>query len=277
MTFVFFREQAGYISTIAWFLVAGLPSLGFRFSDRLFHRGKYERARQVKRFLCWLHPLHDWPWQDALYRAYDHASHGAHHEAVILLEQAQNQPPTVEQACAILYFRHDWLGLITWWESYPNRDAIENRIDLLRHYLRALGETGELNKLLQVIQKHYSAFSKVPTMLDYCYLYAFAFAGRIEQTSKLLHTSTLETLGTDLRTIWLATAYCSAGNHEMGQAILKSLLRTTKDGIVRAHAEQCIQRCLRGSLESISAENRQFLKQLERDWNAKQHLLSLWH
>lgn len=277
LTFIFFRKQAGYISIILWLIMAALPSLGFRFSDRLYNQGNFESARRVKSLLRWLHPLQDWPWQDALYRAYDRASYGAYQEAVQILEGAQSQPPTIEQECTIFYFRRDWTGLVKWWESYPDRATLENKVAITRHYLRALGELGELNKLLQIIQDNYSAFAKIPILLDYCYLYAFAYCGRIEQTNKLLHTPVLENIGPDMRTIWMATAHCAAGNREMGGALLKPLLRTTKDGLARIHAEYRLHRCLGNVPENVSTENKQFLQQLERDWNAKQYLLSLWH
>lgn len=275
--FLFFRQHAGYISIVLWFVVAALPSLGFRFSDRLYHQGNFEGARRVKNLLRWLHPLQDWLWQDALYRAYDRASHGAHQEAVQILEGAQSQPPTFEQECTIFYFQRDWQGLVKWWEIYPDRDAIQNKVAITRYYLRALGEMGELNQLLQIVKDNYDAFAKVPILLDYCYLYAFAFCGRVEQASKLLHTPVLEIVGPDMRTIWMATAHCAAGNREMGGALLKPLLRTTKDALVRAHAEYRLHRCLGNMPETITADNRQFLQQLERDWNAKQYILSLWH
>jgi hypothetical protein len=34
---------------------------------------------------------------------------------------------------------------------------------------------------------------------------------------------------------------------------------------------------LGNALQDLSPGNKQFLQQLERDWNAKHYLLSLWH
>lgn len=274
---LFWHNVAGYVSIAAWCIFAVLPSFGFRFSDRLFYQGNFEGARRVKSYLRWLHPLEDWPWQDALYRAYELARQDKHQEANCVIEQAQNQPPTVEQICTILYFRQDWSGLIEWWESYPDRGAIEARPDFARHYLRALGERGELNKLLQVICEHYSTFQKVPLLQEHCYLYAFTFGGQVEHANKLLHAPVLENIGPDMRTIWIATAHCAAGNHEMANALLRPILRTTKDGMVRNFAENRLHCTFCSKLETITAENKKFLQKLEREWLERQRMVSIWH
>ena len=277
LSLLFFQAQAGFISIAIWAIAVVIPSLGFRFSDRLYYQGNFEQARSVKALLRWLHPLQDWPWQDALYRAYHLASTEKYKEAIELLQKAQNQPSTPEQVCTLFYFRNDWSGLAQWWESHPHRDELEKRSDLVRHYLRALGEIGEMNSLLQAISTRYPAFNKVPMLQEYCYLYAFTFGGRTEQTNKFLHSSVLENIGPDMRTVWLATAHCAAGNREMGYALLRPLLRTTKDGIVRALIESRLHRCLNIADKSITPENRAFLQQLERKWNEKQRMVSLWH
>jgi len=277
LTFLFYREQAGYISAVVWFIVAGLPSLGFRLSDRLYYRGNFETARQIKQWLRWIHPLQDWPWQDALYRAYDQASRGNLAVAIRNLENARSHPPTLEQECTLYHIQADWQGLINWWESHSQRDVIENRFDLMPHYLRALGEIGECNKLLYLIQSRYHVFAKHPLLKDYCYLYAFVYGGRAEQTTRLLHTPVLEHIRPDIRTIWIAIAHCMAGNREMGYALLKPLLRTTKDSIARTMAEECLRHCLAGSREKLTQENHQFLQRIEREWNEKQRMISLWH
>jgi hypothetical protein len=277
LSFLFFQQQAGYISIVLWFAVAGLPSLGFRFSDRLYYQGNFEGARRVKSWLRWIHPLQNWPWQDALYRAYTQASGGNYNEAIHLLESAQSHPPTLEQQCTLYYFQCDWGGLVNWWEGYPNRIEIESKLDLTRHYLRALGEIGEVNKLLQLMRDHYDVFAQLPMLHDYCYLYAFAFGGRAEQANKLLHTPVLEHIGPDMRTIWIATSHCTAGHREMGAALLKPLLRTTKDGIARKMAASRLQHCFASVGETLTVENQQFLQQIEREWNEKQRMISLWH
>lgn len=277
LSLFFFGDRAGFISSTVWLLLVVIPSLGFRFSDRLYYQGNFEHARRVKAFLRLLHPLQDWPWQNALYQAYHLASREKYAEAIDLLQQAQNQPPTLEQACTLFYFRSDWHGLVQWWESHADRGELEKRVDLVRHYLRALGEIGELNQLLQAISVRYPIFNTVPMLQDYCYLYAFTFGGRTEQANKFLHSSVLENIGPDMRTVWLATAHCAAGNREMGCALLRPLLRTTKDGIVRALVESRLHRCLNIADKSITPENRAFLQQLERKWNEKQRMVSLWH
>lgn len=273
---LFWRSHAGYISVVAWVILAVIPSLGFRFSDRLFYQGNFAGARRVKNSLRWLHPLADWAWQEAIYCAYEQASQGKHQEAIQLIAQAQDHPPTPNQICMLFYFRQDWSGLKQWWENEPAQVALAQRLDLTRYYLRALGELGERNKLLQVIRDHYTTFVEAPAVVEYCFLYAFTFGGCTEQANKLLHTPVLESINADTRTIWIATAHDIAGNREMANALLKPLLRTTQDGLVRRFAEQRLHYPLSARTEELTQENRQFLQLLERDWLVKQRVSTHW-
>lgn len=276
ISLLFWRSHAGYISIVAWVILAAIPSLGFRFSDRLFYQGNFSGARRVKNTLRWLHPLADWPWQEAIYRAYEQASQGKRQEAIQIIAQAQDQPPTANQICLLFYFRQDWAGLKQWWENEPEQAVLAQRIDLVRYYLRALGELGERNKLLLVIRDRYTTLIEAPAVLEYCLLYAFVFGGCTEQANKLLHTPVLENINADTRTIWIATAHDVAGNREMANALLRPLLRTTKDGLVRHFAEQRLHYPLRDHMEELTKENKHFLQQLERNWTARQRLSTQW-
>ncbi len=276
LSLLFWRSYAGYISVAVWLLLAVIPSLGFRFSDRLFYQGNYEGARRVKNSLRWLHPLADWAWQEALYRAYDQAQQGNHSEAIRIIEQAQHQPPTLTQICTLFFFRQDWAGLVAWWESGTAQEALAGRLDLVRYYLHALGELGQRNQLLTIIRERYTTFSEAPSLLEYCFLYAFTFGGCPEEANKLLHTTLLESIGPDTRTIWIATAHDVAGNRAMANALLKPLLRTTKDGLVRRFAEHRLHYPLSDRTEELTKENKQFLQRLERDWIVKQRSSTQW-
>lgn len=276
VSLLFWRNWAGYISVITWVILAVIPSLGFRFSDRLFYQGNFAGARRVKNYMRWLHPLADWTWQEAVYRAYEQASQGNHEAAIQLIEQAQDHPPTPNQRCVLFEFRQDWSGLKQWWENAPEQALSAKRVDLIRYYLRALGEVGERNHLLQLIREHYTTLMEAPSTLEYCFLYAFAFGGGTEKISQLLHTPILESMNPDTRTIWIATAHDVAGNREMANALLKPLLRTTKDGLVRRFAEQRLHYPLCERMEELTTENQQFLQQLERDWIARQRLSTQW-
>lgn len=276
VSLLFWRSQAGYISIVTWVILAVIPSLGFRFSDRLFYQGNFAGARRVKNYLRWLHPLVDWAWQEAVYHAYEQASQGNHQAAIQLIEQAQDHPPTPNQICTLFQFRQDWSGLKQWWENEPNQALSAKRVDVIRYYLRALGEVGERNQLLQLTRDHYTTFVEAPSTLEHCFLYAFAFGGCTEQINQLLHTPILESINPDTRTIWIATAHDVAGNREMANALLKPLLRTTKDGLVRRFAEQRLHYPLCEHMEELTTENQQFLQHLERDWIARQRLSTQW-
>ncbi len=270
--------QAGYWSSIAWTILIIIPSLGFRLSDHYFYRGNYAAARRLKASLRWLHPLHDWPWQKALFAAYEQLNAGQTAEALQLLQQALDEtaaPP--EQEVMLFYMSRDWHGLVAWWESYPNRAQLEERPDVIRLYLQALGETGNLNTLIEEFQHYHTNLEQTPSLIHYGRLYLFAFCGRIEPTMQLLKTVLAEKLSPDMRMCWIATAHGAAGNGEMSRALLRPLLRTTKDAIVKGYVEMRLSREVAIAQQTLDSYGIANLQKIEEAWRAREQQLSLWH
>ncbi|MEZ4864627.1 MAG: hypothetical protein R3C14_25175 [Caldilineaceae bacterium] len=270
------REIAGYVSITLWLLVAVIPSLGFRLSDRFYYHGEYEKARRLKNWLRWLHPLRDWPWQEALYRAHTLLHQDNYAAAITLLEAAQCQPPTPEQICILFYLRRDWRGLITWWQQIGNQLPLKQRSSLYRYYLLALGETGTVKALVEEFQQEYPRLEKLPSQLDYCYLYVFAFSGRVETVNKMMHAHILENINPDMRAVWSATAYLAAGQSEMAYALLRPLVRTAPNGIVRMAAEIRLQNPPPCAPALFTPAEKTLLMQIEQEWRRRNQLTSVW-
>ena len=270
--------QAGYWSAGAWTLLVIIPSLGFRLSDYFFYRGNYRAARRLKAWLRWLHPLHDWHWQAALFTAYDHVNAGDAPQALHLLQSAlDQQAPPPEQEVMLFYLSHDWYGLLAWWESHPEPVQLERRPDVIRLYLQALGETGKLNELVAEFQRYRTHLEQAPTLMHFGYLYLFAFCGRVEPTTQLLKTALAEKLSPDMRMSWIATAHAAAGNGEMSRALLRPLLRTTKEAMAKATVEtrlSCERLPAKQVLNYYETVN---LQEVEAAWAARERQLSLWH
>lgn len=270
--------QAGYWSTAAWTMLVIIPSLGFRLSDYFFYRGNYGAARRLKAWLRWLHPLHDWQWQAALFTAYDHVNAGDGAKALQLLQSAlDQQAPPPEQEVMLFYLSHDWHGLIAWWESYPAPAQLERRPDVIRLYLQALGETGKLNELVAEFQRYRAQLEQAPTLMNFGYLYLFAFCGRVEPTTHLLKSMLAEKLSPDLRMGWIATAHAAAGNGEMSRALLRPLRRTTKEALAKALVETRLSRELLPAQQTLNTYATVNLQEIEAEWTAREQQLSLWH
>ncbi|MEZ4682452.1 MAG: hypothetical protein R2932_50425 [Caldilineaceae bacterium] len=236
---IFFPATAGYLSTSLWILFAVVPSIGFRISNHYYYRGRYHRSRRLKAWLRWLHPLQDWGWQNALFQVQIYLQEGAIDKAIHTLEAAlQKTDGTPEREVLLFTISHDWHGLIAWWESHPEPQLLAKRPDVIRHYLRACGEVGALNKMVDTFLQYQSALDKVHIMLDFAHLYLFAFGGKIDEISLLLNARLLENLNPDAKVIWLATAHYAAGKAEIGRALLQPLLRTVQDGATRRFIEQ---------------------------------------
>ena len=270
--------QAGYWSSAIWTMLVIIPSLGFRLSDYFFYRGNYRAARRLKGWLRWLHPLHDWHWQATLFTAYDYVNAGDAPKALHLLQSAlDQQAPPPEQEVMLFYLTQDWHGMIAWWENYPAPAQLERRPDVIRLYLQALGETGKLNELVAEFQRYHTHLEQAPTLMYFGYLYLFAFCGYVEPTTQLLKSVLAEKLSPDMRMGWIATAHAAAGNGEMSRALLRPLLRTTKEAMAKALVETRLsheQLTAQQILNSYAIVN---LQKIEATWKAREQQLTLWH
>jgi membrane associated rhomboid family serine protease len=56
VTWLFFREYAGYVGGGAWFALLFLPAVGLRKASQLAAQGRYESARRIATALKFLHP-----------------------------------------------------------------------------------------------------------------------------------------------------------------------------------------------------------------------------
>lgn len=270
--------QAGYWSSAAWMILVIIPSLGFRLSDYYFYRGNYVTARHLKHWFSWLHPLHDWPWQSALYTAYAHRKAGDNQVAIAILQQALTTPdPPPAQEVLLFYMSNDWHGLVAWWESHPAPTQLGQRPDVIRYYLQALGETGRLNELVHQFQAYYATLEQVPPLAQHGYLYLFAFCGRVEATIQLLTGTLAERISPDMRMFWIATAHSAAGNGEMSRALLRPLLRTTKEALVKAAVEMRLGKEVTAANIALDPDEKANLQKIEETWFARERQLSLWH
>ncbi len=267
---------AGYLSAAIWILVAIVPSIGFRLSNYYFYRGQYQRAYQLKRWLCWLHPLADWPWQDIVFRTYIALDQGDKERATALLQEATTADATPEQQAFSFAITHNWSGLLAWWQYHPQQEELHHSPSTLRYYLLALGETGELDRLVERFIQARPTLEQVPLVLDYALLYLFAFGGKADETVNLLHSRFADNLNRDIAIVWIATAHYAASHPELGRSLLQPLQRTSTDGVVQFAIAYRLEQPIAPAASRLNAVNAKTLDAIAQEWLERVQLLAHW-
>ena len=219
------HDWAGIISGSLWGVFIILPCLGLAWVNRLVAQEKYGPARKLATCLRWLHPadgLLDYP--DFLY-ALEVGHQGRIEEALQIFKRCRKNASSSRLATALMYrLEGRWDELLTWIQDNFSEKTVLNHSSLGIHYLRALGETGDLNGLLQNLE-HFNDKSERqlnPTSMQLIRLFALAFCGKVESVQKLCKGS-LASYSKNIHEFWLATAELAAGNETTAQKQLLSL------------------------------------------------------
>jgi rhomboid protease GluP len=258
---------AGYVGAALWALLVGIPVFGSRRLGRLTGTQQYGRARRLSQVLGFLHPLDGWPQHSDLYRALEAAQEGDRAKAIAILETvAASRSPSMRRQAAFNLFRlkGEWSELLSWMEKEPAAKQYGRDPVLLLNYLRALGETGHLDRLLSVFAENLPSLEQpgLVTVRGMGYLYAFAFSGRPEQTAHVLGNH-LKFYGTTLRDFWLATAEYAAGNAARVRERLEELARHP-DVMVARGAQDRLSRPIARASEGLTPPGQEILGALDK-------------
>ncbi|NDJ16620.1 rhomboid family intramembrane serine protease [Myxacorys almedinensis] len=210
---------AGIISGSLWIALVGLPMMGIVHVNRLMTQERYGRAHRVAQVVRWLHPADGFVEFPSVLRGLELAQDGKMDAAIARLSRHQsNQSGTGRMATALLYRStaqwdqcRDWIS-----HQLPGKMALSDP-SLIGYYLRSLGETGDLNGLIQGLdQFQRRSKSRDPRILNLCRLYAFAFCGQPAQVKRLLE-GVLSLYPQPTREFWMATATQAAGADAIAQ------------------------------------------------------------
>ena len=267
ISFLLVPNYAGYISGAALVVFGILPSLGFRLSDRFFAQGKYKDALRLREMVRLVHPIHDWAWQRDLFRAYALVAEGEMGAAKAILEQsiARDKEPSAQHQVLVYHMTRDWVGLLEWWTHFPDRAQVEGFQDILAEYIRALGETGDLNKMLAEFERFQKQLTRVPPRYYCACLYCFAYCGRVEQVSRMLEVGVLQHIDVNMRTVWLAIAHAASGDIASAEPLVRSF-QHTKDTLLRIPVMRILNRQIPLANQNLSMQSREILKSLEESW-----------
>lgn len=203
-----------------------VPSLGFKQINQLVSQQRFGQARRLASLLCWLHPLDGWREQPEILRALEMGQRGETAEAMAILNRYKTATtPIGLNATATLYQMDGrWEELLAWIQA-DVPEALLQDANLLNYYLRALGETGDLNGLLQTLKRSEPRLERLtdPVTRNLGRLFAFAFCGQTEQVARLLHGS-LFMYPDNVCQFWLATADLAVGTEAVARKRLLSIL-----------------------------------------------------
>ncbi|MEM7343864.1 MAG: rhomboid family intramembrane serine protease, partial [Chloroflexota bacterium] len=201
-----------------------LPSLGVRWLGRLVFKQRFTSARYLATLLSWLHPADGWGKQPKILYALELGQQGNFTAAEQLLHQYEARNDALGRFATIQLHRmsNQWEALRDWFEKDLNRFVSQYDGANLTLYLRALGETGNPNKLIQAYDQFQPAIRANPSAAALSRLFVLAFSGQVDDVHKLMQ-GPLANLAEATQQLWVGTAHLTAGQQDEGQQQLDEI------------------------------------------------------
>lgn len=265
LAFLWMPGWAGWISGGIWALFVAIPLIGFARINRLFYQERYRPARKLAERVRWLHPADGWVEYPELLRGLELAQQGKLDEArQIFNRYGALTNSTGRVATAFLYkMGARWDELLMWIQRQGSAEKLLQDPTLAVYYLRSLGETGDLNGLVQGAAQFERKFEKSNDgiNLNQVRLFALAFCGQTALVRQLLNGS-LAIYSRDLRQFWLATAELAAGQEKLARQSLLALQHQSDLATRNAIDWRLAQP--RPDLRQLTVYSQQILSQLEQ-------------
>ncbi|UBF28013.1 rhomboid family intramembrane serine protease [Kovacikia minuta CCNUW1] len=231
-SFLVTPDRAGWISAGFWLLLLLLPLMGEGRVSRLVAREQYRSARRIATYTRWLHPMDGMMEYPAFLRGLELAQQGNLDEAIKIFQLYQPRATATGRLATILLYRITarWDELVAWVHHHVPEKVVVNDPTVGITYLRSLGETGDLNGLLQGIGRLERKLGKLDISL--LRMFVFAFCGQVDLVQKAFNGS-LSIYSASIRQFWLATAELAAGNETIARSQLLEL-RDRADPVQRS-------------------------------------------
>lgn len=248
-----------------WFVLLFLPSLLTIAIERLVYQQSYANARKLAKVLRFLHPVDRAVSYPEMLRSLEMAQIGNMIAAKEILDRYQDiKTPHGRYATISLYrMNAQWQELLVWIrDRIPKKLLLSDR-DLMMNYLRALGETGDRNGLLQGLKKLEKIVSQTRdnVSLNTIRMTALAFCGEMESV-KFLLSNQLRVYSSEISQFWIATAEMSAGMETEAREKFKLLGNSKDASLQKAIAWRLSQTEVSADLTD---ESQQILVQMKLD------------
>lgn len=225
-SYVLLPSQAGWISAVVWSLLVLVPLMGYARINHLVAQERYGLAHKLAWGLRWLHPADGLMEYPDILKAQALAQRGELEAARQLFNRYQSSTTPMGRMAIALTYRLDsnWADLLRWLTIHVSPRQLFKDVGLATLYVRSLGETGDLNGLLQAVDQFEQRFGRTGshTSLNLVRLYALAFCGQTIQVQALLERA-LAIYPETTRQFWIATAEMAAGHTEIAREHLLTL------------------------------------------------------
>ena len=216
----------GYVGGVAFGVLVVLPLAGHRFVLKRMLQQKYGAARRMASLVRWLHPADGWLELPRFLRALESGQPATLDEAAELLSRRNAGRTTIGRLAIPLRYRlhNQWDEMRLWIEGELSPADRRHDPNLVVLYLRAFGELGDPNGLLQAFARltRVTEGEGIALYRSLSRLMAFAFCGRKEAVERLFR-GPLGLLPRPVQVFWLATADMALGDADAAREALKSI------------------------------------------------------
>jgi len=261
-------EGAGWVAFGLWAIFTVVPALAIRRIQLLVGRQRYTEAKRLWSVVRWLHPMDGWRERPAVLEALGLVKEGREEEAITLLEGARVEGGPLSRAAALTLFGQmdRWDEAVRWVEENVPRHELAREPNLLPGYVRALGETRQLDGMLAAYDEH---CARNPALVDparsMTQVFVVAFCGRAEVFERLVEGAEGQ-WSAELVDSWRAVTLQAAGETERARALLETLADGASDPSVARRARGRIERPLSPvPAASLGERARDVLESLERE------------
>lgn len=264
-SYVLVPSQAGWISAVVWGLLVLVPLMGYARINHLVAQERYSLAHKLAWGLRWLHPADGLIEYPNILKAQALAQQGELEAARQIFKRYQSTSTQIGRMATALIYRLDsnWDDLLRWLTIHVSPRQLFQDAGLATLYVRSLGETGDLNGLLQAVDQFEQRFGRTGshTSLHLVRLYALAFCGQTAQVQALLERA-LSIYPETTRQFWIATTEMAAGHTAIAREHLLALWDRS-DAMQRAAIEwRLSHRCAQPEI-TLTDTSRQILAQIE--------------
>jgi rhomboid protease GluP len=263
---------AGYVSGGLWVGLLVGPALLVRAANRCVMRRRLGAANALVRVAACLRPLAGWGVMADFYAGLAWYARGDRDRGLRLWQKLERSEDAFAGVVAVerLAAEGNWAEIRSRIEALTD-GGVAVSPSLLPRYIRALGEVGSVDAMLDALARHGSMLAANPALSGQCLLPAFAFTGRVERLAELL-SGPFAVLDSTSRRAWLGTAEFAAGREGQGRAHLTGALRKA-DHLQRRAIERRLAEPPAVAENRLSAEARGVLGTLEREWMAARRVL----
>ena len=255
-----------WVGGLLWAIGIVLPIQGMAQIGRLRSQEKYVQARKVALLVRLLHPGDGWWSYPKMLQAQALAQRGDRDRSLRILEPLQSIE-TYDGRLAIAavhQLQAQWTKYLQFAETQLPLSVRLEESSSAGLYLRSLGETRQMNQLLDAVKEVHLRARKTgnTALVHQSRLYAFAFTGQTDDLKRLLATH-LNALSPKLKQFWIATAQWCAGDFHQAKPEFEDLLANTSDCELRSSLQWRSQQAPLRTFDLLTIEARQTLLRLQ--------------